>query len=295
MPVEKDSRKIALIVASGPSAAPMRTFRVNKREIAVIGVNGVLDWMPFLDYFFTLDPTKVNRKRMRTYRHNARYFIAYPKGKVLLPSYVTRFDRYSPAVNPFHPDKDPCAIGLNIAPNVINSGNSAFGALGLAYHLGFEKVGLIGVDANNAPRLDGGYSRDLSHLPDLFESAMGQIDIVNLGDMYSKVPTMSLDEFVKGVPHLSSKRIVESGYNAAMGEQRGRLLAYELAKEKGLANPTIGQMLDPVTQLPLFTSLTDHATNESTVDGDLVLHQDVDVRTEGPGTHLHLPYLTTVL
>lgn len=289
MSIVKDPRKTAIIVASGPSAAPMRTFRVPKKNIAVIVVNGALDWMPYADYFFTLDPSKVNRKRIRTYRHNAKYFVAYPKSKLLLPSYVTRLDRYSPPGDEIRPDGLPnCAIGLSERPNVIHSGNSAWGALGLAYHLGFETVGLIGVDASTEQRVEGGYSRDLTHLPAVFESAMHQIDIVNLGNMQSRIPTMSLDEFAKGVPHRSSKIQARDGIDASFAEQRIRLKAYEAKQAAAL---TIGA----VSQQDKSSLLPDHDASQLADGSGIVLHQDLAVRKEGPGTPLHLPYLTTSL
>jgi hypothetical protein len=310
MAIEKDPRKIALIVAGGPSAAVMRTLRVNKREIAVIAVNGALDWLPFFDYWFTLDPTKVNRKRMRTFRHNGKYFIAFPKGHILIPSYVTRLERYSV---PSLPDgeeavgKLACAIGLSDAPNTVNSGNSAFGALGLAYHLGFEKVGLIGVDASTEERVDGGFSRDLSHLPALFESAMHQIDLVNCGAMESQIPKMSIREFATGVPCLSTKILAQHGIDAAQGHlanQRAR------AEELTIAHMTVGEYpqviepcivpadtkprYDPVTLTPLKNN-DSHSPNAGSAHGDLLLHQNVGVRKESPTTQLTLSRLTSAV
>jgi hypothetical protein len=308
MAIEKDHRKTALIVAGGPSAAIMRTFRVNKSEIAIIAVNGALDWCRYFDYWFTLDPTKVNRKRMRTYRHNAKYFIAFPKGWILIPSYTTRLERYSPDPSPtrepeFEDGKLTCAIGLNTAPNTINSGNSAFGALGLAYHLGFEKVGLIGVDANNAERVDGGFSRDLSHLPALFESAMHQIDLVNCGDMVSQIPTMSIRDFAAGVPHLSTKIMATQGMDAAVEDLnlRSEIRVHSITQPNArsepievLAESAVSELIDPVTLTPLRNNDPTNP-NPLATHGDLVLHQDVGVRKESPGTHVPLPYLTTVL
>ena len=296
MAIEKDHRKTALIVAGGPSAEIMKTFRVNKQQIAVIAVNGTLDWIRFFDYWFTLDPTKVNRKRMRTFRHNAKYFIAFPKGHILLPSYVTRLDRYSPKpVDPDAPvDKLAGAIGLNTAPNIINSGNSAYGALGLAYQLGFEKVGLIGVDANTERRVDGGYSRDLTHLPTFFESAMHQIDIVNCGDMVSKIPTMSLQDFASGKPHLSSKILATQGMDAALEHLAGR-------QAMRMLNPQV-EVIDVLEDIIDANTLTPHKTHDKSIysadsspaDSDLVLHEDLGVRKESVGANVPLPFLTTV-
>jgi len=82
--------------------------------------------------------------------------------------------------------------GLSDDPTAINTGNSGFGALNLAYHMRPEKIVLLGIDANhNLPRVTGGYSRSLDHLPELFGTACPQlkaagIQVVN-GSLISKI------------------------------------------------------------------------------------------------------------
>ena len=70
-----------------------------------------------------------------------------------------------------------CALSED--PGAIHTGNSGWGALGLAYHMRPRKVALLGVDANGAghayadiPQRPG----ELDHLPLLFVSACGQLE-----------------------------------------------------------------------------------------------------------------------
>lgn len=181
------------IVADGPSA----TGFIPPDGIPVIAVNGAIDWLPRADHWFTLDPTSINRARMMRPREGVAYHCACPPDRAL-PPHVVRYERVGrdwPAMrgmgDAFHRLK--CAPGLSTDPTKIHTGNSAFGAIGLAYHLGARKVALVGVDATNDRRISGGRSRDLSHLPALIASAMGQIDMVSCGAV-NTVPQCTVAE-----------------------------------------------------------------------------------------------------
>ncbi|MCQ6583628.1 hypothetical protein NO388_23280 [Escherichia coli] len=88
-------------------------------------------------------------------------------------------------------------FGLCEDENEIASGNSAYGALNLAFHIGFKHVALVGVDATQEPRVhSGGTPKNLSHLPLLFQSAREQIDVVSCGKM-GGIPQMTLKEWLK--------------------------------------------------------------------------------------------------
>lgn len=169
--------------------------------MTVIAVNGAIDWLPRADYFFTLDPSAANLQRLTRQRPGVCYCAAVPKG-LPLPAGVVRYLRRvcvspepAPAFTPLWWLWRWSAIcGLTDKPMTINTGNSAWGALGLAYHLGAKKVALVGVDADEKPRIEGGQPNNLSHLPLLFESAMGQIDIINCGNMASRLPQHNINE-----------------------------------------------------------------------------------------------------
>lgn len=169
-----------VIVASGPST---RGF-VPPDDVTVICVNGVIEWIQRADYWFTLDANPANLKRKALSRQGVKYYSAlHPR--FWTPGHVIRLNRVSMGVD----------AGLCLEPWVINSGNSAFGALGLAYHLGAEKVLLIGVDGTMEPRVEGGRSGALQHLPRLFDSAAHQIQMVNCGNLKArKIKKMPLDK-----------------------------------------------------------------------------------------------------
>lgn len=164
-----------VIVASGPSA---RGY-VPSDDVTVIAVNGAIEWLSRADYWFTLDSSAVNMQRMNDPRAGVIYCAAVP---CATPEHVRRFKRMSAR------GKEPrrntpewwfwrwsCKRGLSEKPDEINTGNSAYGALGLAYHLGADSITLVGVDGTTDDRIEGGKCNNLSHLPMLFESAMPQL------------------------------------------------------------------------------------------------------------------------
>lgn len=161
----------AVIVASGPSASGF----VPPDDVTVICVNGVIEWISRADYWFTLDANPANLRRKALYRQGVKYYAALDD-RYWTPGNMTRLKRISMGVD----------AGLCTEPWVINSGNSAFGALGLAYHLGAKKALLIGVDGTIEPRVEGGRSGALQHLPRLFDSAAHQIQMVNCGKLKAK-------------------------------------------------------------------------------------------------------------
>lgn len=185
------------IVASGPSA---RGF-VPPDDITVIAVNGAIDWIQRADYAFTLDPSKVNMARQLK-RYDVRYVIALPAGYRRVDPNIIRYRRI--AYRGEEPtDKSSAAWllwrfaavkGLSTEPGCIHTGNSSWGALGLAYHLGATSVALVGVDGNSEPKVDGGSSGNLAHLGELFASAIGQIDVVSCGAL-NTIPQISFEDW----------------------------------------------------------------------------------------------------
>ena len=174
-----------IIVASGPSAKGFNP----PPDVPVICVNGVIQWISRADYWFTLDCTSKNLRHCRNPRRGVHYVAALPE-RYHLPAHVARLQRIASGDTP----------GLSELPGVIHSGNSAFGALGLAYHLGAKKVILVGVDGTTRPRVEGGRSGDLSHLPALFQSAAGQIEMVNCGELDAPlIPRMTMKDALQWV------------------------------------------------------------------------------------------------
>ncbi len=190
--------KGCFIVGSGFSAKDF----VPPDGVTIVAVNGAIEWLERADYFFTLDPSKENLRRLDCPREGVKYFAALPRDEDYgVPYTVGIFDRISARgsqpIKKYSPEwwlwRWSAVRGLSECPTQIHSGNSAFGALGLAYHLGYRKAALIGVDATRV-RIEGGESENLSHLRLLFESATDQMRIVNCGLMKTSIPHMTVPE-----------------------------------------------------------------------------------------------------
>ncbi|EJN6750980.1 TPA: norphogenetic protein [Escherichia coli] len=193
-----------IIVGSGPSAANF----VAPRGVPIIAVNGAIDWLNRASYFFTLDPSPDNMRRVGRgrRRRGVCYCMALPDVKerevrdgVLCFRRVA--ERGMEPKNMNSPEwwawRWSAHFGLCEDENEIASGNSAYGALNLAFHIGFKHVALVGVDATQEPRVhSGGTPKNLSHLPLLFQSAREQIDVVSCGEM-GGIPQMTLKEWLK--------------------------------------------------------------------------------------------------
>lgn len=178
--------KKCIVVGSGPSAYGF----VPPKDVLIIGVNGTVEWLPRMDWWFTLDHSKANMERIAHPREGVNYAVAFPD-TVPTPPFVHRYAR--------HEERGPepklqktaewylwrwrCVLGLSHTDGVINSGNSAYGAIGLAYHLGYTDIGLIGVDGSQKERIEGGKPNVLTHLPLLIKSAErnGDVKLTSFG------------------------------------------------------------------------------------------------------------------
>ncbi|MGC6061435.1 hypothetical protein [Enterobacter kobei] len=192
----KPSERRAIIVASGPSASNFSP----PPDTTIIAVNGAIEWLSHADYFFTLDPSAANLKRLAHRRSGVRYCVAgFQAEDAQIFERVCRTNKPEPTET-FSPEwwmwRLKAVPGLCTTPGKIHTGNSAWGALGLAYHLGFNHVALTGVDATDEPRIEGGNSKCLSHLPLLFASARPQINVVSLGKLNS-VPQYTLHDWLE--------------------------------------------------------------------------------------------------
>lgn len=165
--------------------------------MTVIAVNGAIDWLSRADYFFTLDPSPVNKKRLSRRRRGTTYCAA----GIYMPGVIS-YERISRRGVEPQPHGGPAwwlwrwsaVETLSRHPGQIHSGNSAWGALGLAYHLGFTDVALVGVDGTAADRIEGGSSNNLSHLPLLFASALSQINLTSCGEL-TGVPQLTFEDW----------------------------------------------------------------------------------------------------
>lgn len=169
-----------------------------------IAVNGAIDWLDHADYFFTLDLSPENITRCLNQKPGTIYCAAVDEHKNAPPK-VVKYIRVSHRGPEPKRKKSPAwwlwrwsgVPGLQTRPGYISTGNSAYGALNLAYHMGAYKIALFGVDGSEDERCEGGYSRNLSHLPLLFGSAAHQVNAVNCGQLKCPIPTMSPADGIK--------------------------------------------------------------------------------------------------
>lgn len=188
-PPQSEHGPRCIIVASGPSALGFHA----PRGVPTIAVNGAIDWLDRATFFHTTDWSSINQRRLREQRAGTVYTAAYPPTRQTIPG-VRYFRRGEEGKVPppgvrtgtraWQTWRWQVQLGLSEDPGVIHVGNSAYGALGLAYHLGFTRVALIGVDCV-APyrRVGGGSSGSLAHVPVMFASARKFVDITSCGYM----------------------------------------------------------------------------------------------------------------
>lgn len=202
-PIEPlDSIKRVIIIASGPSLMNYDLKKLKKIDAYKITINESGKWAPFADAWFTLDPWGLTTGQIPTY-FQGKKFAAVPDDygtasarckdhRVAAPDDVQFLHRLQSHNNPYMSSNTAFILGLSEDTGCINTGNSAYGALNLAYHHRPEKILLLGVDGTSGyfyPSKKNNGS--LSTLPSLFASTVDQlkankIQVVN-GSIKSRV------------------------------------------------------------------------------------------------------------
>lgn len=192
-----------IIVGSGPSA---KNF-TQPEDVVVFQVNGQIEWLNRADHWFTLDFSDVNMKRMKNQREGVKYWAACPRD-IKLPDNVNKLvriqkrtkeepkDKYSPQ---WYIWRYSCVPGINKNENEINTGNSQWGAIQLAYKLGYKNQYLIGIDCTQEQRIEGGIGNPLLHLPILLKSATIDIKLYsgsNHNDIEG-ITKIQIDEWIE--------------------------------------------------------------------------------------------------
>lgn len=172
-----------IILGSGPSA---RGFNIPD-GVKVISVNSAL--CKRADFWFSLDWSRKNQEIL-TYRHqypDTRFFAAGDgwQGDLRGVTVLERVSRQGiEPLSKYSPEwwawRWSSVLGIPERSDQIHSGNSAWGAIQLAYHLGARRVVLVGVDATKDAKPDGSAPNDLSHLPMLIRSAQSKLEIRRL-------------------------------------------------------------------------------------------------------------------
>ena len=208
-PVRARAEKV-VIVAGGDSLRELdfNLFKeVASDGVHVIAVNGAVKWLPVVHSWFTLDPATRNRPLMAKQRPGVTYYAAVPADYGLPHARVAAHRR--PAESGIVWLRRITGQGFCGArpalceePDGIHTGNSAWGALGLAWHLGAGRIALLGVDAD-----DAGYAFQVGrpvmafdHLPRLFSSATPQLYERGV-EVMNGSPASRVDCFARSAPN----------------------------------------------------------------------------------------------
>ena len=188
------SNQTIAIVATGPSVLEQDLTAIPADTI--IAVNGAIDLVN-PDIWFTLDLSPDNLQRLTHPRPGIEYIVGWcPErhSRLILPAHVRKVMRLKEERSSRPPAltgpeywmwRWSAKRGLSEDPRSIHTGNSAYGALGLAYHMRPAHILLYGIDGSRHDRATGGRPNRLDHLPLLFASAVPQlekvgIDVVNM-------------------------------------------------------------------------------------------------------------------
>lgn len=192
-----------MICGQGPSWADVDMIQLGEviaSGVVPIFVNGAIDgagnsldyYLPTEQaaYWFTLDPSPENLARMASPFGRVSYLAAVPD------DYERRFPihrhvTYLRRIVRENPDPESAPFeerilrqivgGLSEDPGAIHTGNSGFGALGVAYLMRAQRIVLLGIDGQGRRRWDGTINLSLGHLPGLFAGATEQLEARDIG------------------------------------------------------------------------------------------------------------------
>lgn len=183
-----------VICGQGPSWADVdleQLAQAHHDGACVVAVNGAVDTVGSVaDHWFTLDASQANMARMRAKVPGVHYVAAVPAafGTARAPcswqrngapsgvTYLRRVVGEQPGRGKFEDRVWHHIVGgLSEDPEAIHTGNSAFGALGMAYHMRAQRVALLGVDGHGRMRWDGTPNGPLTHMRALFWGAVPQL------------------------------------------------------------------------------------------------------------------------
>ncbi len=209
-----------LIVASGPSAEELDLNLVQDARAAgvyVLAVNRTWEWCTRIDGWFTLDPDKYVIRYLFDRDCGVTRYVAIPDdyGREDADVYYHRNMPLFPEVVYLRRISGGGRLGsrygLSTDVSTVHTGNSAYGALGIAKHMGARKIGLIGVDGNKnlgyAHRL-GKPKGQLVHLPRLFATATTQLHSEGI-QVQNGSPGSLVKCFVRHPPNAVVKWLME--------------------------------------------------------------------------------------
>jgi hypothetical protein len=179
-----------VIVCSGRS---LKSFDMNLLSGIghIICVNNSYIGVPIYDAWFTLDPWGLSGGQLPK-KGNPKLYAAVPQDfgtphakiqshRINAPKNITYLHRLISHNNPTVSSETAYRLGLSEDPGCINTGNSGFGALNLAYHMKPKKILILGMDGDIGYYYSGSEkNRSLKFLPLMMESTVDQLKKANI-------------------------------------------------------------------------------------------------------------------
>lgn len=209
------SRRGIVLIGSGPSVEGFDLQSI-PATLPVLAINTAALKVPRYNYFFSLDPSPVVDSILRDppdHGWGAKYFMAVDRDfatpycstlshrKMQRYSHVTYLERVRGS-GPFS-----SCYGLSTRAGYIHTGNSMYGALGWAYLNGFNEIAILGLDAKQGRRwCDDGRTGSLAHLPELFASAVSQLNNSGI-NVYNGSPDSAVICFPRCSPECAVQQL----------------------------------------------------------------------------------------
>jgi hypothetical protein len=202
-----------VIVASGPSVNNIDMHMVRHMHGKyIIAVNGAGKHVSFADAWFTLDPWGLTGDQLPAPAFGGKLFAAVPEDfgtvgarcvahRAIPRSKITYLHRLISHNYSNISSESSYKLGLSEDTSCINTGNSGFGALNLAYHMRPVNIFLLGVDGGI------GYfyskterNRPLTYINTLFGSTLPQLSAAGI-KVYNVSPSSKVTHFEKLTPN----------------------------------------------------------------------------------------------
>lgn len=200
------------IVGSGPSLGHMRLSLLADFPGRVIAVNSAWKHLPRWDVWHTVDTLRLTEQSPGP-AFSQPQIAAVPEG-FGTPDMPCGCDRIEPPAHLLYMRRVRCK-GLARKRDEIRTGNSAFGALGIAWHMRAPLVLLLGVDCRDFGRYFYGRREAqprqdafLRATPDLFRSAVSQLKRAKVEVVFGS-PQSAVDCFPRMHPESALEWIKE--------------------------------------------------------------------------------------
>lgn len=204
-----------IIIGSGPSLIGF-DFNKLRGKGMIIAVNNAVNSVNFADIWFTLDPWGLDGPQLPGTQFSGRLFAAVSEDygtrnaqiaqhRVTPDPRITFLHRLRSHNKVGVSSETAYKLGLSEDNSCINTGNSGYGALNLAYHLRPKRILLLGIDGTIGYfYTNKSKNRPLTYLPEMFESAKDQLDNADI-----KVINGSVNSSITAYPRFTINEGIE--------------------------------------------------------------------------------------